>query len=330
MKSSNKKWFLILQGTLWSFNALAQNNSMVKAPIFPSKSIRIMVPFPAGGGTDFFARLLGQRLTELWGQPVIIDNRSGAGGVVGTEIAARAAPDGYTYLVTTAAGIVTNPLLISHLNYSMQDFSPVSLLVTTPLLLVVNSTVPIYTVKDLITAAKTKPNKINYATSGSGSANHLSMELLKSMASIDLVHIPYKGTGPAVVDLVSGQVEIMFNPLPPFLAHIKTGRLRPIAVAELNRSPLVPDIPTFAESGVAHYQYVLWYGIFSPAKTSNTIIAKMNDSIKIILSNPNAIAHLATEGAVPQPTSVSEFIRFINEDRERVRKVIQIAGIKKE
>jgi tripartite-type tricarboxylate transporter receptor subunit TctC len=312
------------------FFALLPLCAVCAAQDYPSRPIRWIVPFPPGGGTDFYARLLGPRVSESWKQQVVIDNRGGAGGIVGTETAARAAPDGYTFLVSTAAGIVTNPLLIPNLPYSARDFAPVSLLVVTPLVLVVNSTVPIHTVKDLIAAAKAKPRGLNYGTSGSGSANHLSMELLKSMAGIDIVHVPYKGSGPAVTDLVGGHVQMMFNAVPPFLPHIKAGRLRAIAVAEPQRSNLMPDIPTFAESGVPGYQYVLWYGMFAPAKTPRTMIAKMNAEISRILGEPDTAGRLATQGAVPRPTTPEAFTRFIDEDRERLQKIIRAAGVKAE
>lgn len=303
---------------------------MCAAQDYPTRPIRWIVPFPPGGGTDFYARLLGSKVSESWKQQVVIDNRGGAGGIVGTETAARASPDGYTFLVSTAAGIVTNPLLIPNLPYSTKDFAPVSLLVVTPLLLVVNGTVPVHTVKDLIAAARAKPRGLNYSSSGSGSANHLSMELLKSMTGIDIVHVPYKGSGPAVTDLVGGHVQMMFNPMPPFLPHIKAGRLRPIAVAEPQRSNLMPDIPTFAESGVPGYQYVLWYGMFTQAKTPRAIIAKMNAEVARILAEPETAARLASQGAVPRPTTPEGFTRFINEDRERLQKVIRAAGVKPE
>ena len=314
----------LLCAALWPLCAVCA------AADYPSRPIRWIVPFPPGGGTDFFARLLAPRVSESWKQQVVIDNRGGAGGVVGTEIAARAAPDGYTFLLSTAAGIVTNPLLIQNLPYGTRDFAPVSLIVVTPLLLVVNAAVPVQTVKDLVAAAKAQPRALNYGTSGSGSANHLAMELFKSMAGVDIVHVPYKGSGPAVTDLIGGRVQMMFNPLPPFLPHIKAARLRPIAVAEPQRSSLMPDIPTFAESGVPGYRYVLWYGLFAPGKTPRGIVAKMNAELARILAEPDAAARLAAQGAVPRPTTPEGFARFIDEDRERLQKVIRSAGVKAE
>ena len=203
-----------------------------------------------------------------------------------------------------------------------------SLIVVTPQLLVVNSSVPIHTVKELIAAAKAQPGTLNYSSSGSGSANHLSMELLKSMTGIDIVHVPYKGSGPAVTDLVAGRVQMMMNPMPPFLPHIKAARLRAIAVAEPQRSSLMPEIPTFAESGVPGYQYVLWYGMFTQAKTSRTIIAKMNAEVRKILAEPDMAGRLASQGAVPRASTPEEFARFIDEDRARLQKIIRTAGVK--
>jgi tripartite-type tricarboxylate transporter receptor subunit TctC len=297
---------------------------------YPSRPIRWIVPFPPGGGTDFFARLFGQKLGEDWKQQVVIDNRGGAGGVVGTEIAARAAPDGYTFLVTTAAGMIINPLLNPKLPYGAKDFAPVSLLVVTPQLLVVNSAVPVQSVKELIALAKAKPGQLNYGSSGSGTANHLCMELLKTMAGLDIVHVPFKGSGPAITDLIAGRVQFMFNPLPPFMAHIKAGRLRALAIGDPQRYPALPEIPTLNDSGVPGYEYVLWYGVFTQAKTAPAVIAKMNAALGRMLGDSDTAARLVSQGAVPRPTSPPEFARFLREDRERLQSVIRAAGVKAE
>jgi tripartite-type tricarboxylate transporter receptor subunit TctC len=302
-----------------------------QAEEYPVKPIRWIVPFPPGGGTDIVARILGQKLSETLGQQVVIDNRGGAGSMVGTEIAARSAPDGYTQLFATAAGTIINPLLNPNISYDpVKDFAPVTLLVVNPQLLVVNSSVPINSVKELIAYAKANPGKLNYGSSGKGAANHLCMELLKSMAGIDMVHVPYKGAGPAITDLLGGSVQLMFNPMPPLLPLVKAGKLRALAVGDAQRSPAMPDIPTVAEGGVPGYEYVLWYGLFAPAKTPKNIIGKLNAQLAKILADPEMVQRLMAQGADPRSTTPEALGQFMREDTERLKKVIRAAGIKAE
>ena len=300
-----------------------------QAQAYPSKPIRWIVTYPPGGPTDFVARAIGARLTAAWGQQVVIDNRPGAGGVIGTELAAKAVPDGYTLLFGTSAGLTINPALISKLPYDpVKDFAPVSLLVINPQILVVNSGVPVNSVKELIAYAKSRPGQLNYASVGQGSPNHLGMELLKAQAGIDMVHVPYKGTGPAVTDLLGGQVQLMFNSMPVVLPLVKSGKLKGLAVGSAQRSPAAPDVPTVAEAGVPGFENVTWYGMFAPAKTSSEVITKLNAQVVKILTDPEMAQRMASQGAEPRSTTPEELAQYMRVEFARWKKVISAAGIK--
>ncbi len=302
-----------------------------QAQTYPTKAIRWIVTYPPGGPTDFVARAIGAKLTEAWGQQVVIDNRAGAGGVIGTDLAAKAAPDGYTLLFGTSAGLTINPALVRTLAYDpVRDFAPVSLLVINPQILVVNNSVPVNSVKELIAYAKSRPGQLNYASVGQGSPNHLGMELLKALAGIDMVHVPYKGTGPAVTDLLGGQVQLMFNSMPSVLPLVKAGKLKGLAVGSPQRSPAAPEVPTVAEAGVPGFENVTWYGMFAPAKTPKDVIAKLNAQVVKILTNPEMAQRMASQGAEPRGTTPEELAGFMRVESERWKKVIKAAGIKLE
>ena len=287
--------------------------------------------YPPGGPTDFVARAIGAKLTEAWGQQVVIDNRAGAAGIIGTDLAAKAVPDGYTLLFGTSAGLTINPALVSKLPYDpVRDFAPVSLLVINPQILVVNNSVPVSSVKELIAYAKSRPGQLNYASVGQGSPNHLGMELLKALAGIDMVHVPYKGTGPAVTDLLGGQVQLMFNSMPLVLPLVKGGKLKGLAVGSAQRSPAVPDLPTVAEAGVPGFENVTWYGMFAPAKTHKDVVAKLNAQVVKILADPEMAQRMASQGAEPRSTTPEELARFMRVESERWKKVIKTANIKLE
>ena len=308
--------------------AAAQSPSKSSAT-YPSKPIRIVVTYPPGGPTDFVARALGQKFTEAWSQPVIVDNRAGAGGVVGTEVVARAAPDGYTLLLGTSAGLAINPALTSKLPYNaFTDFAPVSRVVINPQILVFNASFAPNSLKELIQLAKSKPGAINYASVGSGSPNHMGMELLKSMAGIDMVHIPYKGTAPAVTDLLTGQVSLMFNSMPSVLPQVRAGKLKGIAVGSARRSAAAPEVPTVAEAGLPGFEYVTWYGIFAPAATSKDIVAKLHKEIVRILADPQTAQRFASQGAEPASTTPAELGKYMRDEHERWKQVIKAARIK--
>ncbi|MEO8441377.1 MAG: tripartite tricarboxylate transporter substrate binding protein [Betaproteobacteria bacterium] len=301
------------------------------AQTYPSKPVRMVIHFPPGGPTDFVGRAIAQKLTEAWGQQIVVDNRPSAGGIVGVESVVRSAPDGYTLLFATGGSMSIAPAMGIKLPYDVfKDLAPVSLIVVNPQILVLHPSLPANSLKELIALAKSKPGQINYASVGPGSPNHLGMEMLKHMAGIDLVHIPYKGTAPALTDVLAGHVSLMFNSMPSVLPHVNAGRLRAIAVGSAKRSPAAPNIPTVAEAGVPGFEYVTWYGLFVPAGTPKPIIAKLNSEIVNILNNPDMVQRLASQGAEPQSTTPEGLAKYMREEYDRWRKVIQLIGFKPE
>ena len=304
-------------------SGLAQN--------FPTKPIRFIVPFPAGGGADLWARVIGQKLTDAWGQNVIVDNRSGASGIIGTELASKAVPDGYTLLMGTTGTHATNPVVFSKLPYdSIKHFAPISNFVDTPFMLVAHPSVPVKSLKDLIGLAKTRPGQLNYASFGNGSSAHLAGELFKTAAKLDIVHVPYRGGPPAMVDLLGGQVSMMFNSLPAVIPHVKSRRLRGIAVASATRAKGMPDIPTFAEAGLPGIEAGSWYGVFAPAGTPKAVVARLNSEIVKMLKSPDVQQRLATEGADPIGNSPEEFAAQVKRDITKWGKVARESGIRAE
>jgi tripartite-type tricarboxylate transporter receptor subunit TctC len=309
-------------------NAHAQTAGKA-ATTYPTKPIRIVVTYPPGGPTDIVARAIGQKMTETWSQPVVIDNRAGAGGIVGTEVVARAAPDGYTLLLGTSAGLSINPALNPKLPYNaFSDFAPISLVVINPQILVFNGSFAPSSLKELIQLAKARPGQINFASVGPGSPNHLGMELLKSMAGIDMVHIPYKGTSPAVTDLLTGQVSLMFNSMPSVLQQVRAGKLKGIAVGSAKRSQAAPEIPTVSEAGLPGFEYVTWYGLFAPAATPKDIVATLNKEIVRMLADPQLAQRFASQGAEPASTAPAELAKFMRAEHERWKQVIKSGRIR--
>ena len=301
------------------------------AQAYPTKPIRLVIHFPPGGPTDIVGRAVAQKLTETWGQQVIVDNRPSAGGIVGVEAVVRSSPDGHTLLFATGGSMSIAPAFNPKLPYNVfKDLAPVSLVVINPQILVFHPAFPPNSVKELVALAKSRPGTINYASVGPGSPNHLGMEMLKSMAGIDMVHIPYKGTAPALTDLLAGQVSLMFNSMPSVLPQVKSGKLKGIAVGSAKRSPAAPDIPTVAESGVPGFDYVTWYGLFAPAATPRAIIAKLNAQVVSMLAEPELAQRLAVQGADPQSSTPEGLARYMHEEHERWKKVIKSAGIKAE
>jgi tripartite-type tricarboxylate transporter receptor subunit TctC len=307
---------------LFAFTAAA-------AESYPAKPVRFVVTFPPGGPTDTIVRVIGHRLTDLWEHPMILDNRGGAGGIVGTEIVARAAPDGYSFLVGTAGGMTINPALQPKLSYDpFRDFVPVGMLVNNPQILVAHPSIAAKNVKELVALAKTKPGQLNFASAGTGTATHLGLELLKLTTGIDVVHVPYKGGAPAVTDLIAGQVQLLWVSIPSVLPHVKAGRLRALAVSTAKRSASAPDIPTVGESGYPGFEYSNWNALFAPAKTSQGIVKQVNTAIVKILNEPDVAQKLVSLGADPAPGTPEELGRYMRADHERWRKVIRTAGIK--
>jgi tripartite-type tricarboxylate transporter receptor subunit TctC len=302
--------------------------STAAAQNYPVKPIRIVVHFPPGGPTDLVARLLGQKFTEAWGQQVIVENRPGAGGVIGVEAVVRAAPDGYTLLFATGGSMSIAPAIGIKAPYNVfADVAPISLLVINPQLLVAHPSLPANSVRELVKLAKSKPGQINYASVGPGSPNHLGVEMLKFMTGIDLVHIPYKGTAPAITDVLAGHCSLMFNSMPSVLPQVRGGRLKGLGVSSAKRSRAVPDIPAIAET-VPGFDYVTWYGLFAPAAAPKDIIAKLNAEIGRILQDKEIAKRLAAEGAEPAPGTPEQLAKYMRAEYEQWKKTIAAAKLK--
>ena len=311
------------------FAALVAMATCAAAQTYPTKPIRLVVPFPPAGTTDILAREVGQRLSEVLGQPVVIDNRPGAAGNIGSDLVAKAAPDGYTLLMCTVSSHAINPGLYSKLPYDhIKDFAPIALVARVPNVLEVTPSLPVKTVADLIKLAKEKPGQINFASSGSGTSIHLSGELFKTMAGVDMVHVPYKGSAPALVDLVGGQVQVMFDNLPSSLQQIKAGKLRAVAVTSAQRAPALPDVPTIAESGLPGFEATSWFGVLAPARTPPEIIKRLNAEIDKWLQSPEAKEKLLAQGALPAGGSPEEFAAYIRAETDKWAKVIKASGAK--
>jgi tripartite-type tricarboxylate transporter receptor subunit TctC len=296
---------------------------------YPNKPVRLVVPFPAGGTTDILARAAAQKLSEAWGQQVIVDNRPGAGGNIGADIVAKAAPDGYTLLMGTVGTHAINPSLYAKMPYDhVKDFAPVILVAGVPNVLVVNPDLPIKTVAELIAYAKANPGKLNFASSGSGTSIHLSGELFKVMAGVQMTHVPYKGSAPALTDLMGGQVQLMFDNLPSSLPQIKGGKLRAVAVTSTTRAAALPDVPTVAESGLPGFEASSWFGILAPAGTSKEIIAKINADVQKWLASPEAKEKLLGQGANAAGGSPEDFAKHIQAETAKWAKVVKESGAK--
>jgi tripartite-type tricarboxylate transporter receptor subunit TctC len=306
-----------------SFSAAAQS--------YPSKPIRLIVPFAAGGGNDNVARLVGKRLADGLGQPVLVDNRPGAGGVVGAELAAKSAPDGYTLFLGGVGSHAINPNLHEKLPYDpIKDFAPVALLAQAPLVLVVHPSVPANSVAELTAYARAHPGKLNFASNGNGSSSQLAAVMFDSMAGVEMVHVPYKGLSPALADLLSGQVQLMFSSVVAILPHIKAGKLRGLAVTGAKRLASLPELPTIAESGLPGYEASSWYGILAPAGTPRDIVMKLNAGLAKALEQPEVRNSLLAEGAEPVGGSPEAFAAHIRAEKERLGKLIRDAKIRLE
>ena len=300
-----------------------------QSPAYPTKPIRLVVPFPAGGATDILARAVAQKLTEAWGQSVVVDNRPGAGGNIGSELVARALPDGYTLEMGTVGTHAINASLYPKMPYDhMKDFVPVILVAGVPNVLVVNPSVPANSVQELIAYAKANPGKLNFASSGSGTSIHLSGELFKVMAGVQMTHIPYKGSAQALQDLIGGQVQLMFDNLPPSLPQIKAGKLRALAVTTAARAAALPDVPTIAESGLPEFEASSWFGVLAPTGTPPPIIAKLNAEIGKWLATSEAKEKLVAIGANIAGGTPEDFARHIAAETLKWAKVVKDSGAK--
>ncbi|MGE5139166.1 MAG: tripartite tricarboxylate transporter substrate binding protein [Rudaea sp.] len=301
----------------------------VEAQTYPApRPIRLIVPYVPGGGVDFVGRTVAQKLSQTWSHPVIVDNRPGAGTTIGSELVARSAPDGHTLLVGGVPNTV-NMTLYKNLPYDVvKDFAPVSRLTTAPNILVVHPSVPAKSVRELIALAKARRGELTYASAGVGSSNHLSGELFRVMAGIDIVHIPYKGGGAAVTELLGGQVSMYFGTTPSTAPHVRSGKLRALGVTSARRSPIIPDVPTIAESGLPGFEQSAWHGLLAPAGTPQLIIDKLNAEIVRILRLPEITKRLATQGVDVIASSPEEFAAFIRQDVAKYAKLVKTAGIR--
>jgi tripartite-type tricarboxylate transporter receptor subunit TctC len=304
--------------------ALTASIRPARAQAFPAKPLHVVVPFTAGGGTDILARVVGQRLAEQLGQQIVVENKPGGNTLIATEYVAKAAPDGYTLLMQTN-NFTVNASLYQKLSYdTVADFTPVSLVASNPHILVVTDSLPVKSLAEFIALAKQKPGEITFGTAGSGTVNHLSAELLKIMAGIDMTHVPYKGSGSLIPDLIGGQILAHFAALPVVIGHIRAGRLRPLALTTLHRHPSVPDVPTIDELGFKGYEFASWFGLIAPAKTPPEIVKRIADETATAVRHPDVLARL-TEYEAHGSTS-EEFAAFIRHDIDKARELIKVSG----
>ncbi len=298
------------------------------AQTYPHKPVRIIVPFPPGGPSDMQARLIGIKLTEAWGQASVIDNRAGAGGIIGTELAARADPDGHTLILMSASNVV-QPSLHAHLPYDLvRDFAFITPITAGPGIVVVNAAMPVRSVSELIAYARARPGKLSYGSAGSGAPSHLAVELLKVMTRIDVVHVPYKGMAPALTDLIGGQLQLSIPTIAAGLPLTRAGKLRALAVTGAHRAPAEPELPTVAEAGVPGYQASNWYGFAAPAQTPRAIVNKLNQEFARILAAPEVREKLLVVGMEPATTTPAQFADFIKSEMSKWARVVKSAGIR--
>jgi tripartite-type tricarboxylate transporter receptor subunit TctC len=296
---------------------------------YPNRPVRLVVPFPAGGTTDIIARAVAQRFGEVFGQSFVVDNRPGAGGNLGAGLVARAAPDGYTLVMGTVGTHAINPSLYAQMPYDhVKDFAPVLLVAGVPNVLEVNPELPVHTVGELVAYAKANPGKLNFASSGSGTSIHLSGELFKTMTGVSMQHVPYKGSAPALQDLMGGQVQLMFDNLPSSLPFIKSGKLRAIAVTTTSRAAALPDVPTIAESGYPGFEASSWFGLLAPKGTPEAIIARLNAEGNRWLASPDAKEKLLAQGAIAAGGSPADFAKHIAVETAKWAKVVKESGAK--
>lgn len=321
-----KKWILIPILLLPAF-APAQ----AQTTPYPDRPLRLIVPFPPGGGNDILARAVGQRLGESLGQQVIVDNRGGAGGLIGNTIAATAAADGYTLLLGSLGGLAHNPALRPALPYDPpRDFRAVALLATSPFILVVHPGVPARSLQELLALARAKPGTLNYGSAGVSSSLHMTGELFRHVTGVNIVHVAYKGTALALTDLLGGQVQMVFSTMPPALPHVKSGKLRALAVTSLKRAKAAPEVPTAAESGAPGYEVENWQGVVVPVKTPAPIVARLNAELLKVLASPAMIEVLNAQGLDSAGGTPAQFDKFIRAEIAKWRKLVQAAGIKVE
>ena len=307
--------------------AFASTVAFAQTPPYPVKPIRLISPYAPGGGSDTLARIIGQKLLESWGQPVVVDCRPSSGGILGAELVARAAPDGYTLFVTPSAVLTINPHLYAKLRYdTFKDFAPVIAATNSPYYLVMHPKIPALSVKELIAYARANPGKLNYSSSGSGTSGHLAGVLFGSLAAIDIVHIPYKGAAPATVDLLAGQVQLRFSSVVPALPHVRGGRLRGLAVSSAKRYTPMPEVPTLAESGLPGYAVEPFYVVMAPAGTPRAIVEKLNGEITRKFKDPEVNTRMAADGAEVIAASITDTAKMLRDDYHRWAKPVKDSG----
>lgn len=299
---------------------------VVHGQAYPTKPVRLVVPFAPGGGTDIIARLTAQQLTDNLGQPVVVDNRGGAGSTVGTEIVAKAPPDGYTVLLGNIS-LAFNAELYKKLPYdAIRDLAPVTLVAVQPNIIVIHPSLPAKSMKEFIALARTSPGKYSFASAGTGAGTHLAGELLKMLTRIDLLHVPYKGTGPALTDLIGGQVHMMVSTFASALPHVKSGRLRALAVTSAKRSAATPDVPTLSEAGVPGFEYSTWYGLLMPAGTRREVVEKVNQATHKALARDDVKQRFEAQGVEPLSSTSAEFAAYIKSETQKWGKVVKTIG----
>lgn len=314
----------VLMGALVAFSVVGP----ARTQPYPTKPLRILVGFTPGGASDITTRIIGQKLAEAFGQPVITDNRAGASGAIAARIVAQAAPDGYTLLSGATSILAINPAMMSKPGYdSIRDFTPVSQTVSMPQVLVVHPSVKAGNLKELVALAKARPGELNYSSSGSGSSSHLAIELLKYMTGINLTHVPFKGSGQSMPALLAGHVQMIFDPLPTSLPHVKSGKLRALAISTSKRSPAVPELPTAAEAGVPGFESSLWYGLLLPVGAAPPLVSQLNKAVNDALRAPDLVDRFAALGAEPVGSTASAFGKTIAEEISKWGRVIKNAGV---
>lgn len=307
--------------------AAVASHAAAQSTSYPNRAIRWIVPLPPGGGADIVARTVADRLSKNLGQQVIVDNRAGGGTVIGAELAARSAPDGYTWLLGTATTHAINASLVKKLPYDpVKDFAPVSLVAVLPQVFVAHPSLPANSLKEVVALARRRPGEINFASTGNGSANQLAVEMLKSYAKVNMVHVPYKGASPALIDLLSGNIQFMSTTIPPALPHLKSGRLKAFAVANAKRSALLPDLPTTAEAGAPGVEASSWNGLIVPAGTPKEIIARLHGEVVAVMSLSEVRERLLGAGVEPLVNTPAEFAAYIDAETARYAKVVRESG----
>mgnify|MGYP001058906199 FL=1 len=303
-------------------------SGLAMAQDYPNKPVKLVVPYPPGGPTDIVARVVAQKLQEQMGQPFVIDNRPGAGANTGAEAVARSTPDGYTLLVATTAHAI-NPSLFSKLSYQLlKDLAPVSQLTSGPLVIVANPALPAQNIQELIALAKGKSGGLNFGSSGNGQSTHLSAELFSAMAGIKMSHVPYKGSAPALTDVMAGQTDLMFDTMLSAMPHVKAGKLKALAITSSQRSPVAPHLPTVAESGLPGYEAIAWNGLLAPAGTPKEVVARLNAELKKVLENPDVRQRFEAQGFAASWNSPATFGSFLQAEVDKWAKVVQVSGAK--